>query len=113
MIDTGSSASFIHKSVAEQLNLYVIPKKGTIPLADSNAKADIIGQVVVDIELNEHKHTSLSIDVIENLFIEVLIGKDILKKHRKVILRFNGTKDELVIGAVPEDDDSQDTSFLA
>ena len=34
------------------------------------------------------------------LFVDLITGKDILQKHKKVTLKFNGFKDELIVGAV-------------
>ena len=51
MIDSGSSSTFIKQSAAEKLNLFIIPKSRTIPLADNNLVAKIIGEVVINIEL--------------------------------------------------------------
>ena len=39
-------------------------------------------------------------EVIKDLFTDIIIGKDILKKYNKVTLKFNGPGAELVIGAV-------------
>ena len=40
------------------------------------------------------------VEVIKGLFINIAIGKYILKKHNKMILKFNEPGDELIIGAV-------------
>ena len=38
------------------------------------------------------------LEVIKDQFIDIVIGKDILKKHNKVIMKFNGPGDELICG---------------
>ena len=104
MVDSGSISTFIDKSVAERLNLYIIPKSKSVALADPSHKANIIGEVVVDVCLNNHIHSGIVVEVIDSLFIDMIVGKDILKKHRKVTFNFQGPKNELVIGALSEKD---------
>ena len=59
MIDSGSTSTFLNKSIAKKLKLFIIPKQKSISLADPNQKAKIIGEVVVDIELNGYIHSGL------------------------------------------------------
>ena len=101
MIDSGSTYTHISKSLAEQRQLFILPKKGSIPLAD-NTKARIVGEVVINLEISGHKHNAVVANVIEDLFIDLIVGKDILKRHKKVVMQFDGPGDELVIGAIPE-----------
>ena len=93
MVDSGSSSTFIKKSVANKLNLYIIPKNRTIPLADSNLVAKIVGEVVINIEVNGREHRGVLAEVIKDLCTDIIIGKDTLKKHRRVIFNFNGSQD--------------------
>ena len=100
MIDSGSSSTFIKESVAEKLKLYIIPRKKTISLADSKHVAKIIGEVVINIEINGQEHRGVVAEVIKNLCTDIIIGKDRLKKHRKVVFNFNGPEEDLIIGAI-------------
>lgn len=100
MIDSGSSSTFIKQSAAEKLNLFIIPKSRTIPLADNNLVAKIIGEVVINIEFNGREHRGVVAEVIKDLCTDIIIGKDTLKKHKRVIFNFNGSKEDLVLGAV-------------
>ena len=101
MVDSGSTNTHMSKQLAQKRGLYILPKEGSVPLAD-NQKAIISGEVVVDIEVGGHKHSGVVVNVIDNLFIDVIIGKDILKRHNKVTMQFNGPEEELFIGAIPE-----------
>ena len=44
------------QSVAKNLKLLIIPKNKTIPLAGSKLVAKIMGEVVINIEVNGHEH---------------------------------------------------------
>ena len=100
MIDSGSWKTYIKKSTADKLKLYIIPKQSTVPLADNNQTAKIVGEVVINIEINGQIHRGITAEVIKNLCTDIIIGRDRLQKHRRVIFNFNGPSDDLVIGAV-------------
>lgn len=86
--------------MAKNLNLFVITKQKTIALADPKQYAKIVGEAIVDITLNNRTHSAIILEVIKNLFIDIIIGKDILKKNNKVTLIFDEPGDELVNKAV-------------
>ena len=77
MIDSGSISTFTDKSITNKLKLPIIS------LANPDLKANITGEVTIDITLNNIKHNSVVVEVIDKLFIDIIIGKDILKKHKK------------------------------
>ena len=109
MIDSGSSSTFIKESVANKLKLYIIPKNKTIPLADNKQVAKIIGEVVININISGRLHRGVVAEVIKDLCTDIIIGKDRLKKHRRVIFNFNGSEEDLVIGAIPTNKPVQST----
>ena len=106
MIDSGSSDSYIRESAASNMNLCIFPKQKTVPLADKKSVASIIGEVIVDIEVHGRTHKQVVLEVIKDLCSSVIIGRDILGKHRRVVLNFNGPQDDLVIGAISTDETS-------
>ena len=112
MVDSGSSGTFINKSAAEKLNLFIMPKSKTIPLADKKSVAKIIGEVVINIDINGHEHRGVVAEVIKNLCTDIIIGRDIQRKHSRVILNFNGPREELVIGAMPTSNSSATSTQL-
>ena len=85
MVESGSVGTFEQKTIA---------------LADPTQHAKIIGETIVDISLENKTHSGVIVEVIKDLFTDIIIGKDILKKYNKVTLKFNGPGAELVIGAV-------------
>ena len=103
MLDSGSIRTFINKAIAQLLNLYIIPKSRTISLANPKHRATIIGEVVVDITLQGTTHKGVVIEVIDNLFIDLIIGKDLMKRYKRVTFEFDGPNEDLIIGAIPDD----------
>lgn len=100
MVDSGSVRTFISKNTARKLKLFVIPKLKTVALADPNHHAKIIGETVVDISLNGKNHHAMTVEVIKDLFTDMIVGKDLLKQYKTVTLKFDGPREELVIGAM-------------
>ena len=100
LMDSGSVRTFMSGKIAKQLDLFILPAQRTVRLADQKLHAKIIGEVVVDLQLEDNRHTGVVVEVIRDLFTDLIIGKDIQKKYSKVTYEFGGPKDELVIGAV-------------
>ena len=103
MIDTGSSDTFMNLAVAQKRKLLIFKKNRVIPLADKKHVATITGEVIVDIELNGRLHKNVVVELVKDLCTEVIIGRDVLRKHKRVVLNFNGPDDDLVIGAIPSE----------
>lgn len=59
MVDSGSICTYINHTLAEKLKLFIIPKAKFVTLADSNQKAKVIGEVVVDLKLQDVTHTQV------------------------------------------------------
>ena len=51
-------------------------------------------------------------EVIKDLCSDIIIGRDVLGEHSKVVLNFNGPREELVIGAVPDPTSSKPSASL-
>ena len=100
MIDSGSCSTFINKNAAEKLKLIVSLRSKSVSLAYPTCKAQVIGEVVDDLNLDSHLYSGVVMEVLDCLFINVIIWKDIFEKHKKVTPKFYGSKDELIVGAV-------------
>ena len=103
MVDTGSGRTFINHKLAHNRKLLIFEKQSTIPLADKKSVARIIGEVIVDIDVNGILHKNAVVEVIEDLCTDIIIGRDILGEHSRVVLNFNGPRGDLVIGAIEPD----------
>ena len=100
MIDSGSVSTFINFSTAKKLNLLIFPKQKTLSLADDHQKARIVGEVIVNVTLENNIFNNFVMEVMENLFTDVIVGKDLLKNFEKVTFKFGGPKQELFVGAI-------------
>ena len=88
MVDCGSVGTFIRESTVKRLKLVMFPKNQTIPLA-TDQFAVIVGQVIIDISFNGVKHEKVVVDVIKDLCSDLIIGRDLLSEHQKVVLNWS------------------------
>ena len=77
MTDSRSISTFIDKSIANTLKLPIIPKSKIISLANPDLKANIIGEVTIDITLNNIKHNSVVVEVIDKLLMKKIKMKSL------------------------------------
>ena len=69
-------------------------------MAVPNQHAKIVGEAILDISLSNKTHSGMIVELIKDIFINIVIGKDILKMYNKMIIKFNGPGDKLNIGTV-------------
>ena len=87
LIDSGSSKSYIRSDVANELNLDVLPKVNSkVILANSATENDLLGVCYTDVKI---KGRNLESGVFKDVYAEVLLGGDFLRKHNRVVFQFN------------------------
>ena len=91
MVDSGSVACFISRKTGKRLNLFVIPSDRQVTMADASHKSAIDGEAIIDMTLNGKLYTGLTVGIVKNLFIDLILGKDFLKRHKQVTFQFNGS----------------------
>ena len=90
LIDTGSSGSFISKCFVDKLGVVVHERNDTITLASGNHVSKTLGACKVNITLNNHNLENVHLLVIDKLCCDIIIGHDVLCKHEKLTIQFNG-----------------------
>lgn len=102
LIDTGSSVSFIDRSLAEILKLKIKACRQTITLASLSHISFVQGICHANIQLEKHQYKLQPLLIVNNLCADVIIGHDILKNHSSLELKFGGTQEPLRICNVME-----------
>ena len=96
LLDTGSlGSSYISKELAVRLKLDIKSRKSSVSLAQPSFKVNIPGYVRTDIELNNTVYPNVELLVMDKLCTDVIIGTDILKEHKSVVVEFGGSKPPL------------------
>ena len=60
-------------------------------MADASHKSAIDGEAIIDMTLNGKLYTGLTVGIVKTLFIDLILGKDFLKRHKQVTFQFNGS----------------------
>ena len=98
LIDSGSSNSFINKSICDSLNLNPTKfNKQSVCMASKTCVSETIGSLNLNLELAGHKYTNVEFQVMPNLCCDAIVGHDILKLHQKLEINFQGKLPTLVV----------------
>jgi len=83
LFDTGSGRSYVSDKVAKELGYELYDKPRRVPLAVKGKEAEIMGYVpAVDLEVAGYVLPSKeTLDVIKDLFIDVVIGLNIIEPY--------------------------------
>ena len=100
LLDTGASESFMDTKFARMMGLKIKVKPcGNVSLADRKQKTKIRGKVVADVKIGEKVNHNVQFTLLDSLVAEIIVGLDLLKKHKSVTLEFNGALKPLVFGS--------------
>ena len=88
LIDTGSSDSYLSKSLANKLNLKIRPKHTTVSMAESSVEVNSIGYAAVNITLKDFLYKDVKLTILDHFCCDVIIGQDILSQHESLVIAF-------------------------
>ena len=98
LIDSGSTNSFMDKSVAATLGLIVLnDNKQTISMAVGFRDSKTLGSVSVKLQIYDQCFKDVNFLVMENLCYNMIIGHDILKFYDSLVIKFGGPTPSLKI----------------
>ena len=103
LVDTGSSDSFINQNIVRQLNLPSVPSSKTINLASSAITLTDGIVTVPRLEVDGNVYKDFPLSVLPGLCCDVLLGHDLLSKHKRLIVRFNGEREDIQVNTCTED----------
>lgn len=91
LFDTGSTLTYISEEVAEKIGFNPYPEPKTVPLAVTDKKAEVIGDVTVSLEIDgcpmPRRET---LEVIRDLRFDAIVGLDIIEKYDIILDTKNG-----------------------
>ncbi len=103
LLDTGSSKSFVNKPVAGSFCTKRIPHRFRVGMAQASNSAEVSSVCnIPSINLLGRCYKDVRLYVMENLCVDILLGRDFLEFHQRVVFEFGGLVKELV---VPKIDD--------
>ena len=90
LIDTGSSLSFINRSLVNLCNIKTKPFSGSVSMAATGLSASIHSCCTVNLEMLGKCYKDVQLLALEGLCADVLIGHDFLKNHSAIEISFGG-----------------------
>ena len=97
LIDSGSSKSFVNQTLATLLGEIKVSKAFNVGMAQCSNTVRISSVCDAKIDLLGHTYDNVNLYVMENLCVDVLLGRDFLELHRRVIFELGGERPDLVV----------------
>ena len=92
LIDSGSSESFIHPNLVQELGLQSSVSSKKVAMASTSFSSQIVGTVNVDLKLNNTLYSNVKLSILHDLCVNVILGLDFQTLHQSVTLSFGGRK---------------------
>lgn len=92
LIDTGSSESYISKSIVDQQHWKTFPSCTKISMASTALTKSTFGHCFVNIQYKNLTYEKFKLSIMSDLCADVLLGLDFLKLHEKVEIPFAGNR---------------------
>ena len=97
LLNTGASDCFITSRLAKSLGLKINKVNGKVALADKDLTSEVKGKARADLILGDEKYLCRNVEftLLDNLVKEVIVGLNVLKKHRAITLKLDGKEKPL------------------
>ena len=94
----GSSNSFIDHVTAQKLGICITNSASrSIFMASNSCSSNTLGTINATLHIAGHSHENISLQIMENLCCDMIVGHDVLKRHEKLIINFGGSNSALII----------------
>ena len=97
LIDSGSSESFIHPNIVNQLRLVPTAASGKVSMASTELSCHIEGMVELDFILCNREYKKVKLNVLAGLCTDLILGLDFQAQHESIVLSLGGTKPALKV----------------
>ena len=98
LLDTGSSKSYIRSSIAQGFNVKQTPFSFKVGMAQATSKCEVTGFCEVSLKLLGSEYR-FNLYVMDNLCVDVLLGRDFLQQHQRVVFLLGGVKPDLIVSS--------------
>ena len=100
LIDSGSSHSFIHPSVVQKLSLPISDTNVQVSMASSSLVNKVHGFVTTSIVFNGVLYEGVTLNLLDDLCSDVILGLDFQSQHEQVRFHFGGVKPAMDVCAL-------------
>ena len=100
LLDTGSSKCFVNQSISEFFGVKTYPLAFEVDMAQASNKFEVTQFCKVDVKLFGRVYEDVTLFVMKHLCVDIILGRDFLNLHKRVVFQFDGPKDELIVPGV-------------
>lgn len=97
LVDTGSSETFISKTLVEKRKIIVYPTNISVSMASASYQPCVTGFCLVDLNIQGHLYSKAKVLVLDELCADVVLGHDIFKEYSSIEISFGGQKPPLKV----------------
>jgi len=90
LVDTGSTSSFIQKSIVQSMSLKTVPCSMNVFLASNSNQMHILNKCTVTLSTKTREYRNVELLIIENLCSDIILGRDFMQRHSSVTFPFEG-----------------------
>lgn len=97
LIDSGSTTSFLHPRVVDQLSLELQPHDTSVSMASTSLSTRTVGLCKVDFRIKDQFYVQFPLYVLPHLCSDIILGQDFQRIHESVTLEYGGERPALTI----------------
>ena len=97
LLDTGSSKNFIDASIAMRYGVKKMPITFNVGMAQSTNVCKVTGVCQLKLQVLGKEYSKVELFVMENLCVDILLGRQFLESHERVIFELGGQREDLVV----------------
>ena len=100
LIDTGSTNSYLSKSFVDQNHINYTSLRFVANMANTSLITEIYGICNVKLQFSRRLYEQVEFFIMPDLVCDVIIGDDLLERHKSVTFQFNGKLPNLVVSSI-------------
>jgi len=100
LLDTGSSDCCTDRRFADKHSLNIRRAVGEVTLAETSVRMPIRDQCITHLLVENNEYSDVTLNVLDNITTDVMIGKKIFKEHDSVTFTFEGHRPPLTLNAL-------------
>ena len=94
LLDSGSTSSFLHPDIMEELAITTYPSQDNIIMAFSLV-SKTLGHCFVDLKIQDNSYSKFKVYLLSNLCAKVILGEDFMQLHKSVKFDLKSINDHL------------------
>jgi len=98
LIDMGSTMNHIDKNFATRHNLKIHLENNEIIMAVTGSRSQSDCYCMASIEMQARCYKQVKLVVLDNLFVDVILGRQFLKQHQNLQINYQGKEPPLQLG---------------